>query len=283
MATEERVSRWSLGIVLTAALMALSSSAVIVRGIGETPPLVVALWRCVGSAAVLSFAVRSLPARRDAGAITFGGLCLAIHFVAWFASLDRTSVLHSTVLVCLSPLWVGFAEAWIEGRWPSRGFLLGAAGAVVGLGLMAEDGGTGVTWQGDALALFAGVLAAAYLLVGRHVRGRVDLPTYAATVTGAAGAALLVAAWASATPLAVAEPRDAWLVAACVVGPQLVGHNGVAWALRHLPASTVSTLILLEPVGATWLAAWAFGEVPSPRAALGGLVVVAGVVVGARR
>lgn len=283
METDETVSRWMLGVVLTAALFALSSSAVIVRGIGDTPPLVVALWRCVGSAAVLALAVRSLPTLRDAGTIALGGLCLAIHFVAWFASLDQTSVLHSTVLVCLSPLWVGFGEAWLERRWPTRGFLLGAAGAVVGLGLMAEGSGSGVSWQGDALALFAGGLAAVYLLVGRHVRGRVDLTTYAATVTGAAGLALLLAAWATDTTVVVTESTDAWLVAACVVGPQLVGHNGVSWALKHLPASTVSTLILLEPVGATWLAALAFGEVPSVRAALGGLVVVAGVVVGARR
>ena len=68
------------------------------------------------------------------------------------------------------------------------------------------------------------------------------------------------------------------LIAGAIAGPQLLGHQGSSYAVKYLPASVVSAVMLLEPVGASLLAAGLLGEIPSLRPAIGGLIVLAGVI-----
>ena len=74
------------------------------------------------------------------------------------------------------------------------------------------------------------------------------------------------------------QARACALLVGSVVGPQLVGHQGLDYALRWLPARTVSAVTLLEPVGAGALAALFLGERPEPGAVLGALMALAVVV-----
>lgn len=65
----------------------------------------------------------------------------------------------------------------------------------------------------------------------------------------------------------------------------LLGHTGMNWALGRLPAYLVNLTVLGEPIGATLLAAALpiIGEVPRTGTLVWGAVVLAGVVVAARR
>jgi hypothetical protein len=65
----------------------------------------------------------------------------------------------------------------------------------------------------------------------------------------------------------------------------LLGHTGLNWALKHSPAYLVNLTLLGEPVGATLLAAVLPGirEVPAPTTLLGGAIVLAGILLTARR
>ncbi|MBQ1015857.1 EamA family transporter, partial [Micromonospora sp. M51] len=71
-----------------------------------------------------------------------------------------------------------------------------------------------------------------------------------------------------------------WLaILALVAGAQLLGHSMFNYALRKIPATTVSVLILLEAPGAALLG-WAWlGQVPRPYALLGMALLLAGVAV----
>ena len=53
--------------------------------------------------------------------------------------------------------------------------------------------------------------------------------------------------------------------------------------MKYLPASTVSTAMLLEPLGATALAWVVLGEAVPTHAFLGAAVVMAGVLVATRK
>jgi drug/metabolite transporter (DMT)-like permease len=63
----------------------------------------------------------------------------------------------------------------------------------------------------------------------------------------------------------------------------LLGHTGLNWALKYLPAYLVVLTVLGEPVGATLLAAVLPGirEVPSMYTLIGGAVLLAGVLLAA--
>ncbi|MDH4208540.1 MAG: DMT family transporter, partial [Anaerolineae bacterium] len=67
------------------------------------------------------------------------------------------------------------------------------------------------------------------------------------------------------------------------VGPQLIGHSSLNWALRHLPAAAVGVVTLGEPVGSTLLAFLLLSEVPPPFKVAGGGLILAGIYLSLQR
>ena len=108
-----------------------------------------------------------------------------------------------------------------------------------------------------------------------HTAGQVAL------VYGACLVTLLGLAAGLRVPLAPQPPRELAIFAALAVGPMMLGHTGMNWALRYLPAFVVNLTTLGEPIGATLLAALLPGirEVPPAQTVAGGALVLAGVVV----
>jgi drug/metabolite transporter (DMT)-like permease len=85
-------------------------------------------------------------------------------------------------------------------------------------------------------------------------------------------------------PVVGQPPRELAIFAALALGPMLLGHTGLNWALKYLPAYVVNLTLLGEPVGATILAAAIPGirEVPSRMTLVGGALILAGISVTAR-
>ncbi|MFP4218938.1 MAG: EamA family transporter, partial [Salinarchaeum sp.] len=78
-------------------------------------------------------------------------------------------------------------------------------------------------------------------------------------------------------------PTREWLLfVGLAVGPGLLGHTVINWALGHLNSSLVSVSLLGEPVGAAILAAVLLGEQPALATIVGGGIVLAGIVLTAR-
>ena len=69
------------------------------------------------------------------------------------------------------------------------------------------------------------------------------------------------------------------VLAALALGPQLLGHIGLNYVVRFMPATIVAAALLLEPVGATALGAMVLDELPGWREVAGGVVVLAGVLI----
>jgi drug/metabolite transporter (DMT)-like permease len=72
-----------------------------------------------------------------------------------------------------------------------------------------------------------------------------------------------------------------WLVLLALL-PQLVGHSSFNWALRYLPASFVSVILLGEPIGSTILAVLILGEIPGWLKIGGGVLILAGIYLASR-
>lgn len=268
--------------VLVLAVLGISSSSVIVRGMEGIGPVAIAAWRCLGSAVLLSPGIalvwRGL-SRRDLAWTGLAGAFLGAHFAVWFASLQYTTVMRSTVLVALVPVWTGLLE-WIwHGERPQGRFWIGVALALPGVALLTGGEWSGGALTGDLLAVFGGLLWAVYFLIGRDVRQRVQIAGYMGLVCAGAAIGLFPAASLWGEPL-VGYPTWTWLLLlAAIAGPQLLGHQGSNYAVKYLPARVVSMAMLFEPLGATILAWAILAEEPPLVAALGALFVVAGVVV----
>jgi drug/metabolite transporter (DMT)-like permease len=287
-------------LVLLLAVLALSTAAPLVR-IAGTPPLVIATWRLGLSVAVVGVVVVAEGSWRQWTCLTgreialamAAGVALAVHFWSWIASIGLTSVGASVVLVNLQPVIVAAGSAvWLAERPATRqwvGVVLAVAGAcVVGLGdsfLLGPSTPGRRPMLGNALALLGAITAALYYLAGRRLRAVLDLWPYTTLVYGTCFIVLWLCALVADAPLWPVRGRELGVYAALAAGPMLLGHTGMNWALRHLPAYVVNLTVLGEPVGATLLAWWlpAIGEPPTVAVVLGGGLVLVGAIRAARR
>src|SRR5690606_27998737 len=75
--------------------------------------------------------------RGEALLLLVAGIVLALHFAAWVAALQRTSVVAGVVLVTTQPLFVGLAAWPLLGERPSRQLVLAIGVAALGAVLLA--------------------------------------------------------------------------------------------------------------------------------------------------
>jgi drug/metabolite transporter (DMT)-like permease len=271
-------------------VVAISTSPILIR-LAAVPALALAFWRCLAGAAVLApFARRGRAGglqRDDLARLGTAGVFLAAHFALWNASLALTSVGAATTLVSCTPLFVGIGARFLgeaPGRRTWAGIVLATVGAVViGVsdalagpvaGAGATTGASGLL--GDVLAFAGAAAVAVYLLIGRVMRRRLPVSTYAASVYGMAAAVLLPACLLTGSSLG-GYAAGSWLaVAGVVVGPQLLGHTVFNSLLTSVSATVVSVVLLIEPVGATALAWLLFHELPAAGFWVGAPLVLAG-------
>jgi drug/metabolite transporter (DMT)-like permease len=287
--------------VLALALLGVSLSGPLVR-LSHAHPLAIAAWRLAFSLVIITVALaltgqwrqwRRLTRREVAIAIGAGGM-LALHFWSWNTSVTLTSVAASVVLVNTQPVVVALLSVFWLREAPSRRQWIGIGIAMVGAAIVAFPdlmAGTASetshprAWLGDLLALLGAVTAAVYFVAGRRLRTGLDLWAYVGLVYGACFAVLMLLIAVTGTPFAPQPAREIAIFSALAIGPMLLGHTGLNWALRHSPAYVVNLTLLGEPLGATLIAALLPGirEVPGRATFVGGAVVVAGVLLTARR
>ncbi|GAB4499554.1 MAG: DMT family transporter [Anaerolineales bacterium] len=296
----------SAPLILILGVFAVSTAAIFIRfAQGEVPSLTVAAYRLtLASLLIAPFVLRQSTRRAELRALTrrdlllalLAGTFLALHFAAWITSLEKTSVASSVVLVTTTPLWVALISPLAlresVGRGAALGLLLALGGGIiVGLseacqwdaaglqcsGLSALWGGE--TFAGNFLALFGAWMAAAYLTIGRSVRVRLSLWSYALLVYGMAAVVLLLLALVTGAPLSGFSPNIwLWLFLLALV-PQVIGHSAFNWALAYLPASFVAVTLLGEPIGSSILAYFLLRETPSGLELLGAILILAGIYI----
>ena len=280
-------------LVLVLAVLGISIAAPLVR-LSDAHPLAIAIWRLGFSLVIVAgFLVatgswrqwRKL-GRRSLAIAAVAGVLLALHFWSWNTSIGLTTVAASVVLVNLQVPIVATAGAiWLRES-PNRlqwtGIALAMAGALIvavpDIGGAFRDDRRALL--GDALALVGAATAAGYYLAGRRLRTTVDLWPYVGLVYGACLVTLVLIAAIVRAPVLVQPPRELAIFAALAIGPMMLGHTGMNWALGYLPAFVVSLTVLGEPVGATILAAIipGIGEVPSAVTLVGGAIILLGIV-----
>ena len=281
--------------MLSVAVVAVSLAAIFIR-LADAPGVVVAWWRMAIAALVLApIAVRALrrtPLTRSTVLPTAAaGVLLGVHFATWISSLSYTSVAASVALVSTTPLWVAILSWAFLKQAPTLTVLVGvllavAGGAVIGfgdaLGTTASEHAP-APLLGDGLALVGALAVAGYLMLGRVAQRRgLAIDAYAGVAYAVAALVLLPMPWlVGASYVAYPPSTFAWVVALALV-PQLIGHTGINYAMRHLDPTRVATATLLEPVGAGLLAFLVFAEAPSSVTLVGASVLLLGVVLTVR-
>jgi drug/metabolite transporter (DMT)-like permease len=282
--------RWQAYVVLGVGVSAVCWAAILVRE-SHAPALIIGSYRLILAAlpmgALALYQQRRAPepiSRVSIGPLVLSGAFLAAHFGFWIAALQRTSVVTAVVLMATQPLIVGIASPLLLREPVARRVWGALAVALAGTATMtiahAEEGFGTVT--GDLYAVVAGVFAAGYLMVGRSARPGTSWLRYVGVVYPMAAIFLFAATLIAREPLTGYSMKTLVMIALLALGPQLVGHSAINWALGFLPVMIVAMSILVEPVGSTALAALILHEHPSPAEMAGGVLVLFGVYLALR-
>jgi drug/metabolite transporter (DMT)-like permease len=284
--------------VLAAALLGISFAGPLVR-LSAADPLAIAVWRLGFSLIIVAaFLIATGEWRqwhsltgRDAAIAAFAGVALALHFWAWNASIHLTTIAASVTLVNLQPaIIIGISAIFLR-ETPTPRQLIGIAIAVAGAIVIAipdlSDAGAAAGHNatvGNLLATSAAVTAAIYYTIGRHLRASYGVWAYVGLAYTACFLALLLFAGVSHVSLTPQPPRELAIFGALAVGPMLLGHTGMNWALKYLPAYVVNLTVLGEPIGATILGAILPGirQIPPAITLVGGAIMLLGVVIALR-
>ncbi len=256
-------------IGLLCGVFASASSVVFIRE-SEAPPIMLAAYRCLIAALILSpLAYRAWrqtqPRLRDTILATgWPALVLALHFISWNIGARLTPAANATLIVSLVPLampivlWVMLRERI------SHRERIATAVASAGLVILAiTDFDASPAWLlGDMVCFGSMALMAVYLVYSRKNADGTSLwlylvPLYA--VSGllclAAGALLEGGYWPSS------GYQGTQLLAIAVV-PMVIGHSILNWGMRVFSGQHVALVNLLQFVFAGLLAYWLYAETP---------------------
>jgi drug/metabolite transporter (DMT)-like permease len=271
---------WVPWTILAAGVLAASVSAILIRYAEDASGMALSFWRsAAGSLLLLPFAIPGLRRMeaRDYLLPIVAGVCLALHFATWITSVNLTSIASSVLLVCTTPIFVAIAARWI---FAERLGLLGWSGialALVGSALIAGFDFGGSRMEGNILALIGAVTVSGYSLAGRVSRQKLGILEYACVTYGASAVALLIVALPTDVQLGGYSSQTWWAIVGLIIGPQLLGHTFINFALRAIDATRVSVAVMAEPVIATIMAFYLFQETPSWLAYPGGIAILIGI------
>lgn len=227
--------------------------------------------------------------RRNAGMVAaYGLLAVAATQFCYFQAVAVMDVGMALLIEYTAPIAV-VLWLWIRrGERPSRRSVLGGAIAFVGLVLMLDVlGGTRVSLPGVLWALAAMVGAAAYFLLSE--RADTGLPPIALAggglllgaigLTAAGLVGVLPLAWTTGD-IAYRFGSVPWFVPALAIG---VLATALAYVLgiasTRMLGSRLASFVALAEVLAALLFGWLLlGQLPGPLQAVGGVLVLGGVV-----
>lgn len=272
-------------------MIAIGFSPILVRFATDVEPMTLAALRTLFAALILLpfWYQRRTPLAQlksngvDIRMVMLAGFCLGLHLTFWIASLHYTSIASATVLVSIQPVLLIVAESLFFKRrfapvvW--TGVLLACFGAVwLGVLDMGQESLFVDAPFGNFLALVAAVIFVFYFLIGRKIRQKAEWIDYVfhLYLHAAVTCIVLTLIWSGGLPYLSSMALLVGLGLA--IGPTIIGHGSINYAVKYISPTLISTLILSEIVFAAVMAYFLFQESPGTWSVVAMITIVSGVV-----
>ena len=276
---ETRAHRRAILMMIVAAIC-WSSGGILVRQLSITNAWEIVFWRSVFMTLFVAGVLLAMHGRRMPRAVLAGGrpvllsgLFLAGTFFFFIGSLTRTTVANTFVLMSVSPFLAALAGRLVLRETVPMRTWVAMSVAFAGIVVMFADSLDAGRLTGNLLALGVSCCFAAQVTVLRRYHATVDMLPQVMV----AGIISLVVAVALAPPFA-ASGHD--LAVLALMGCVQLGTGCLlaTAASKHLSATELGLLALLEPIlGPLWV--WALlAERPGPAALAGAVIVLSAVI-----
>lgn len=275
-------SRASALLVLIASACVLGFAPILVR-LADAGPAAAGFWRFAFALPWL-LVMTARPGGegigRPSGWMALAGGMLVLDLAFWHYSIALTSVANATTLTNLTPVVVTLVGWWVFRDRPKALFLVALAAAIAGAVTMSlgADGGQGSNPPlGDAFAAITALWYAGYFIAVKAARGRYSAGRVMLWSTAIAAPGLMLAALVLGEQV-LPGSWGGWAACAGLGVVHVAGQGGVAWSLGRLPAALTAVTVLIQPVVAALLGWLIFAETLTPVQAVGGVVVLAAIV-----
>lgn len=271
---------------MVVASVAIGGSPTFVR-LADVGPTASAFWR-VGGALPLLF-LWAVVESRGAGRMAvfafdkptlLAGILFAIDLILWHLAITRTAVANASFLALIMPIWV-LIGGWIflgERAAPRviAGILVAFAGAAAFVGNSYSFALDRV--GGDLLAIATSIFFAGYYLAVRAARRRMGAGRVVFMSSLTAAIILLPVALAAGETILPGSLGGLGAVLGLAFISHFAGQGLTTFALGHLPAAFASLVTYLGAIAGVVIAWLVLGEAISGLQVLGGILVVAGIV-----
>ena len=268
-------------VLLFVALLAVSSSAWVVRLLPELSATTIAFWRMF-LASLMAFTVsyKTILTFVPNKKILLAGIFLGFHFALFFRSVQLTSIAEAALLGTIAPVFTEFYSIMFQKKGFSIKVFFGLSLALLGAyTLISQSSFSDTSTYGNLLAVLCSVAMAVVLLVGKDVRKNVSLFEYSRWLFLYAAACLfLISLYQNVSIFSFSVSDFGWFVFFAAV-PTMVGHNIFYFLVKTLSATTVAAVPLGEPVISSFGAFFLFNEPVSLFVFLGGSVTLIGVFI----
>ncbi len=243
------------------------------------PPDIIGFWRLLMAGLIVlpwayfqtDFRRQIREQKREIKWIVFTGVFFFLHLWTFFFASQKTLISHTMILFTTSPIFVALGSWYWRKEKPTLRFFISYILALSALGLLLHQsqGESSGQLLGDLAALSSSLFFSAYILLSQRCRFYFSNSTFTALMYIITAGFFAVSvffqnySWTH-------YPRHTWEgIIAQVLFPTLLGHSLIAYLMKHLNVTMMTTGKLAEPVMAAVVASFLFDE------KLGSYVVVA--------
>ena len=212
------------------------------------------------------------------------GVCFAADVVFFHAASRITTVANATLLLNFAPIFVILGAWLLFGELAPPALIVGLGIALTGAALlMGHSLSLSTTHlRGDGFGLAAAVFYAGYLLAVSRLRISRSTAQIMLWTSAIGALSLLPVALLDDEPFLASSSWGWAVLLALGVLSHAGGQSLIAFALAHLQVGFSGVALLVQPLAAAIFAWVLLGEALGPVQALGGLIVISGVLVARR-
>ena len=270
-----------LYLILGLALLSVSTTSLVVRHLAIVPAVVIAFWRMLTASAMLWSYSAAKPSgkllKENKTPIILAGVFLGSHFASFFTAIRLTSIASATLLGCLAPFFTCMLE-WISGeKLKDRaitGLLLSLFGAFL---LQLNPSNVEGELYGNLLAALSSFFLALTWMQAKKIRKNTNTVVYGRSLFFISSITIFFVAFLTKKSIFNFNSENfIWFLFLGFV-PSILGHNLLNYSIRFISATSVSSVVLGEPIIASFLGYLIFGEKIPKASWIGGPLILIGL------
>lgn len=274
-------------LIMLIGVFLLSTSAIFVK-LADAPSAIIAFYRLLIAFSFTLFFL--LKDKKNISEIKnlnkkniflgiLSGVFLALHYLFWFESLKYTSVLSSTVIATMQPIFsVIGSYIFFKEKYKVKSilyiFFTIIGSMIIGISDF-ELGGTEL--YGDILSFISAIIITFYFLIGQHLRKKISTISYCSL--GYLSSTIILFIYSLAKNYSFSGYSNITIY--CFFGLAIIstgfGQMVLNWLLKWLNTTTISMGLLTEPIFATIISIIILNESIRSMQIIGFIVVFLGL------